>query len=1793
MDQLCPFEGVERWQNPLDRPLEEKHQWKENKTMKSITTCTGVSCMAILMALLMTQQVSASGIGSIQWRTPGSVSKTGVSSDPMTVLKTSAMRHIVVQFLQPITEEGRAKLESSDVKLLHYLGGNSYFAITSGGSKAVNAVLSANASAAYDIQVDWKLHPMVANDTWPSYAVFNAPSSALNLSTESATGEVETVAVYIMFHPDVDLFTKARETLARHGGVMQDYMKTVNAFVAWVPRANVRALAAEDAVEWIEPPLPPLKPVNDSNRVITQAAQVQAAPYNLDGTGINVLVYDAGTARATHVDFGGRLTVRDGSEMDDHPTHVCGTVGGSGIASGGLYKGMAPGVTIQSYGLEVSGSGTFLYDNPGDLEHDYDQAINTYGAVVANSSIGTNTANNGFPCSWEGDYSVTDSLIDAIVAGSLGSPMRIVWANGNERGNGSCGSQYHTTAPPACAKNHITVGALNSDDDSMTVFSSWGPTDDGRIKPDISAPGCQNNGDGGVTSCFADSDTAYGSMCGTSMAAPTVTGLCALILQDYKVQFPSTPLPRNSTMKMLLAHNAVDLGNVGPDYKFGFGSVRVKDTIDFMRRKSFFEATIAQGQENVYFVPVSNGTLSLKVTMAWDDPPGAVNTTPELVNDLDLIAIEPNGTTTHYPWTLDPANPSKAAVRTGADHRNNIEQVVVDTPVAGTWLVKVSGHAVAQGPQVFSLGTSPDFYNCTSAGVIVLSRDVYNCSAIARITVNDCDLDKNSSVAETVNVTVKSTTQSGGMSVTLTETGVHTATFTGTVQLSPTAGSGVLRVNNGDTLTAVYLDANDGYGHQNVTVTDTAGIDCQGPIISNIQVTNIESSSATITFNSNETTNGHIRCGSVCGGPYQFTEEDISLGTTHTISLNGLNELTTYYFVVDATDTSENETTSNNGGSCYSFTTLERPDYFTELFSAADNDLSNQTFYFTPDSSLSFYHACRETASSFPIDPTGGTVLSLSDDDFRQVSIGSGRQVWLYGIPYTTFYVGANGYITFGTGDEEYEGTLSNHFNQPRISGLFDDLVPESGGKISWKQLSDCVAVTYENVVSYNASNTCSFQIAMFFDGEITLTYLNIGINGGLAGLSAGTGTPADFAESNLSSYSACDALSVSPNTSFASTGYVGGPFTPASTNYTMTNSGSTALTWTASGTQSWLNVAPTSGSLNPGTPVNITLSLKTSANTLAPGTYSDTVTITNQKTGYSLRRLVKLQVLAIPGEINVTDSISPTTDLALPFSNITVGLSRTEHITVANTDTGHNLVIDQIILNSLYKEDFSDGLAQDWVENPDSAWQIVNQEYNAQSSTEMPMLSMYMGRQWNDSDTKVTMRRSGGIYNTSRLIMRASDDFDADNGSALAVGISGDGEFWVIRFTSGSANWLQHWTYSSYLNTGNTSNVIKVTLSGANISVYFNGSLAWTGIDPSPGTGRIGLGGYSSTDGNTSHYFDDVTVGSSGTLTQINSAISPEQAWYNSHPIEDGNAEIAPSSKDFVQYPWAKLPTISTPAGEETSSVESFQLVNVPTMPHVVLPGTSFTFDVVYAPQTTGLDMGKVYIDSNDSNESRVELTLTGTGIADTMAVTPADAFTSIGIPAGPFTPTGKTYTLTNNGSTTIHWHASNVQSWLTVAPSSGTLLANGTIGVNVTLNANANSLAKGNYSDTVTFTHNENGLTVARNIQLNIGQLPSTPITPTPSNLATGIPIDANLSWDGNGTPESPTTFDVYFGNTNPPTTLLAGNISAQTYDLGVLGYSKTYFWKVWCCQKSVWKTQQAPCGVLPRPPPRCFAW
>jgi len=194
-------------------------------------------------------------------------------------------------------------------------------------------------------------------------------------------------------------------------------------------------------------------------------------------------------------------------------------------------------------------------------------------------------------------------------------------------------------------------------------------------------------------------------------------------------------------------------------------------------------------------------------------------------------------------------------------------------------------------------------------------------------------------------------------------------------------------------------------------------------------------------------------------------------------------------------------------------------EYFTQQFTtSAPFNLANRSVTFVPDPG-GFYRATIRAVSAFPTDPAGGAVLSLTDDGFVAVSAPPGRSFPFFGVPHPQVYIGSNGYLTFGSGDWEYRVSLASHFDRPRLSALYVDLNPAARGTISWRQLPDRLVVTYDNVRQWGTDDSNTFQVEVFFDGRIRLTWLRVDAAAVLVGLSPGGGVPAGFANSTFVSF--------------------------------------------------------------------------------------------------------------------------------------------------------------------------------------------------------------------------------------------------------------------------------------------------------------------------------------------------------------------------------------------------------------------------------------------------------------------------------------------------------------------------------------------------------------------------------------------------------------------------------------------------------------------------------------------------
>ncbi len=208
---------------------------------------------------------------------------------------------------------------------------------------------------------------------------------------------------------------------------------------------------------------------------------------------------------------------------------------------------------------------------------------------------------------------------------------------------------------------------------------------------------------------------------------------------------------------------------------------------------------------------------------------------------------------------------------------------------------------------------------------------------------------------------------------------------------------------------------------------------------------------------------------------------------------------------------------------CFMAVPCHAVDYFTEYFGEPEAfDLDGFSLTFTPDASASGYSARLHPITALPTDQGDlYTLTGLADDKFVNQQLADGASVVFYGNTYSNFYIGSNGYITFDEGDITYSVSSYTHFNQPRISALYTDLYPdpEDRGNVRWGQFADRVVVAFIDVREYSTSNSNTFQIELFYDGVIRLSWLGIEASNLIVGLSRGGGEPLGFVETNFSDF--------------------------------------------------------------------------------------------------------------------------------------------------------------------------------------------------------------------------------------------------------------------------------------------------------------------------------------------------------------------------------------------------------------------------------------------------------------------------------------------------------------------------------------------------------------------------------------------------------------------------------------------------------------------------------------------------
>ena len=461
---------------------------------------------------------------------------------------------------------------------------------------------------------------------------------------------------------------------------------------------------------------------------------------SLTGSGMSgrLGIWDGGAVLTSHQELASRVNQVDGaSPTIQHSTHVAGTMIGTGITANA--KGMAYQANLSAYDWTSDISEMTTAAGNGMLLSNH-----SYGAICGwyqNPTSGNWQWYGNMTLSTTKDYKYgfyDQQAADFDYIARNNPNYLICKAAGNDRGSSLSGSTWYYqdasfnwvvgtgTAPPAVgpydcmepsatAKNILTVGAVvkignsntnngwtQTSDVVMTTFSGWGPTDDGRIKPDVVAAGKS------IYSTSNTSATSYATLDGTSMATPAVTGSLLLVQQHYNNK--KGVFMKSATLKGLAIHTADEAGNIGPDYTYGWGLLNtskavlhINDTIS----NQIKENTLANGATYTQVIN-SDGTKPLRLTICWTDLPANTSmpayndTTKKLVNDLDIRLKRNSDNTIFMPYILFPASPSTAAT-TGDNRTDNVEQIYLSAPTAGAYTVIIYHKGTLASAQPYSL----------------------------------------------------------------------------------------------------------------------------------------------------------------------------------------------------------------------------------------------------------------------------------------------------------------------------------------------------------------------------------------------------------------------------------------------------------------------------------------------------------------------------------------------------------------------------------------------------------------------------------------------------------------------------------------------------------------------------------------------------------------------------------------------------------------------------------------------------------------------------------------------------------------------------------------------------------------------------------------------------------------------------------------------------------------------------------------------------------------------------------
>ena len=563
-----------------------------------------------------------------------------------------------VQFYETPSQQTQDLFKQNNLELLQYIPSKTYL-FHFPENTAISVLKNNGVRSIVPVDARVKISEKLKNPPYETWAI-----------------EGNNILVTLQFHENVTASYVINQLAEKQIAVKQQYKGSNNIDLS-IPNNCLEDLANLPYVKWVELIVAPSIADDTRGRSLHRASNLDtqtSAGRNYTGLDIGVMCRDDGIV-GPHIDFEGRIdnSMASGSGQT-HGDGVSGIMAGAGNLDPSM-RGMAAGSDL----YVVNYASNFL-DGPTVT------LINNGSVLITNSSY-SNGCNDGYTTITQTVDTQIQNIPNLLHVFSAGN------SNGSNCGYGAGNQWGNITGGHKQGKNVIATANVYFDG-SLVSSSSRGPAHDGRIKPDIAANGQNQNS--------TDENNTYQSFGGTSGAAPGIAGVSAQLYQAYG-EANGGALPPSALIKATLLNTANEAGNIGPDFKFGWGIVNGLRAAKLIEDARYLTGSATQGVSNNHTINVPAGTKQVRFMVYWSDSPASPGANPALVNDLDLLVTDPSSNVLE-PWILDhtpdPTTLNNPATN-GPDHLNNVEQVLINNPAAGSYDIEVTGFNVPVGPQEY------------------------------------------------------------------------------------------------------------------------------------------------------------------------------------------------------------------------------------------------------------------------------------------------------------------------------------------------------------------------------------------------------------------------------------------------------------------------------------------------------------------------------------------------------------------------------------------------------------------------------------------------------------------------------------------------------------------------------------------------------------------------------------------------------------------------------------------------------------------------------------------------------------------------------------------------------------------------------------------------------------------------------------------------------------------------------------------------------------------------------------